>query len=326
MKLRWILFLLFTFLLLPCCLPIAGGQAAEEWPSAVERITYLSSADNTKQPAMFYATATPKPKPLLVALHTWSSDYTQETSLPYAKWCIEHDWVLIHPNFRGPNQRPEATGSELVVKDILSAVDYAKRRASVDDTRIYLVGASGGGYTSLLMAGRAPEVWAGVSAWVPITDLTAWYYESKQANRKFAQEIAASCGGVPEEGSAAKRECRKRSPITYIERASQIPLDINAGIHDGHTGSVSISHSLRAFNMVSAERDRVAETDIIYFVNEAKVPAHLQSGESYPAYGTKPILFRRQSGNARVTIFDGGHEIDTDAALNWLAGRRKSGR
>ena len=35
------------------------------------------------------------------------------------------------------------------------------------------------------------------------------------------------------------------------------------------------------------------------------------------------ILFRRQTGPARVTIFEGGHELDPAAAFAWLATKRK---
>jgi hypothetical protein len=30
------------------------------------------------------------------------------------------------------------------------------------------------------------------------------------------------------------------------------------------------------------------------------------------------VLFRRTSGNARITVFDGGHEIVHEAWLTWL--------
>lgn len=43
-----------------------------------------------------------------------------------------------------------------------------------------------------------------------------------------------------------------------------------------------------------------------------------------PLFGSTRILFRRTSANARVTIFDGGHDILPAAGLNWLAGQVKS--
>lgn len=35
------------------------------------------------------------------------------------------------------------------------------------------------------------------------------------------------------------------------------------------------------------------------------------------------MLFRREAGPARITVFDGSHEGDIKGALAWLAGRRK---
>ena len=296
-------------------------SAPKGWPNVVKEIKYLSAADQTQQPALFYAPREKnKPVPLLVGLHTWSGDYRQASSISYVKWCIDKKWGFIHPNFRGPNRTPEATGSELVVKDILSAVEFAKKNAAVDENRIYLIGASGGGYASLLMAGRAPELWAGVSAWVPISDLAKWHAETSKRKLRYAGEIEKSIGGKPVAGSKALTEARKRSASTYLKWAKEVNLDINAGITDGHNGSVPISHSLEAFNILSAEKDRISPKLIEEFTLKAKVPVGLSRQAVTDAdYGTKKVLFRRQSGTARVTIFQGGHEIIPEAGLQWLA-------
>jgi hypothetical protein len=282
----------------------------------------MSSADATSQPALFYAPKTKKPCPLLIALHTWSHDYT-ELNPSYAKWCIEKNWVLIYPNFRGPNNNPQATGSDKVVKDIISAVDYAKANANIDTSRIYLAGESGGGYTALLMAGRCPDIWAGVSAWAAITDLKQWYFQCKKSGRKYADDIVKSCGGIPDQSLAVDFEYKNRSPVTHLQNAVNLPLDINAGIMDGHTGSVPVSHSLRAFNVLASKHDRISESDIKYFVEKAEVPPHLKMAVKDATYGEKKPLFRKTSRKTRLTIFDGGHEIVYKAALTWLEKQKK---
>ena len=309
----------------------SSGQAADakpapkSWPPEVREIRYASPVDDSQQPAIYYDSGSKKKRPLLVALHTWSGDFRQTMSVPYARWCIEKDWILIHPNFRGRNTTPEAMGSELAVADILSAVGHAKAHAAVDESRIYLVGASGGGYASLLMAGRAPKIWAGVSSWVPINDLQAWYFETRERKLGYADHIVKATGGVPEKGSAAAEECRRRSAATYLKKARGVRLDINAGIHDGHTGSVPVSHTLNAFNLVARKSDRLSEAQIDFFTEERSVPAALESEvETDWAYGGKKVLFRRRSGAARVTIFEGGHEIIPEAALKWLARQQKA--
>ena len=307
---------------------VASGAVTESggaWSKAVQSINYLSAADKTGQPMMFYKPQVDAPRPLLVALHSWSNNYRQKESVIYAEWCIANDWIFIHPNFRGPNNRPQATGSELVIGDVLSAIDYAKANARVDESRIYAVGWSGGGFLGLLLAGRAPEIWAGVSAWVPISDLNAWYEESRRLGTKYVREIAASCGGNPAGKGAAADECRKRSPITYLERARGIQIDINHGIRDGRNNGdpVPIGQSLIAFNLLAAPQDRFTEDQITYFTREAQVPTALRSETTDPSYGGLKILFRRQSGNARITVFDGAHDKNTEAAFRWLNRQRK---
>jgi len=67
---------------------------------------------------------------------------------------------------------------------------------------------------------------------------------------------------------------------------------------------------------------RIGEADIAYIVARAAIPPHLAGDWSDPLYGERRVLFRRQSGNARITLFDGGHEIIYGAALGWLGGCR----
>ena len=305
-----------------------GSGLPSTWPAQVQTIAFVSSVDGSEQAAAFYHSGAPGVKPLLVALHTWSYDTDQEMSIPYAEWCIAHDWILIAPSFRGPNNRPEATGSELAVQDVLDAVAYAEGHAPVDPGRVYLAGVSGGGHMALLVAGRAPDRWTAASAWVPITDLAAWHAECRAAGRPYAGDLERSCGGAPGASPAIDAQYRARSPLTYLHPGLRTPLDINAGILDGHTGSgrsgsVPISHTLRAFNAVAAPEDRISDAEIAHFVEQAAVPPGIRGEWSDPLYGDKRVLFRRASSNARVTIFDGGHEIIYEAALSWLAAHVK---
>ena len=290
------------------------------WPEEIQEIKYRSASDDTDQPALHFAPSTKEARPLLVGLHSWSSDYRQANT-SYGKWAVNHDWHFIHPNFRGRNRTPSSMGSELAVQDILSAVSWARQQGNVDPNRIYVIGASGGGYASLLMAGRAPELWAGVSAWVPISDLVKWHAETAARKLRYAGEIEAALGGhKPVPGTSAHADALKRSAITYMARARGVNLDINAGITDGHNGSVPISHSLEAFNALAAPRDQLSSALIGEFVKTAKVPAALRKETAVDAsYGRKTVLFRRKSGAARVTIFQGGHEIIPEAGLQWLA-------
>jgi lysophospholipase L1-like esterase/dienelactone hydrolase len=304
---------------------IVTKPAPKGWPKEIKELTYQASIDQSSQPMLMLAAKAGEKRPLLVALHTWSGTYAQADGEPaYARWCIENDWYFIHPDFRGPNLTPDACGSEKVVQDILDAVEYMKKHYNIDSDRIYLVGVSGGGYAALLMAGRAPELWAGVSAWASISDIRAWWEQKSAPASKYAANIEQAVGGRPDQNKSAARECVKRSPITYLDKAAGVNLDINAGVTDGHQGgSVPFTHSLYAFNQVVPEKDRIGSGFIEAFYSKQALPEGSPKANADPLYGTKQVVFRKVSGHTRVTLFQGGHEIIHQAALNWLAEQRK---
>ncbi|MDD2709175.1 MAG: prolyl oligopeptidase family serine peptidase [Verrucomicrobiae bacterium] len=210
-----------------------------------------------------------------------------------------------------------------MVKDVLGAVEYAKKNANVDSSRIYLVGVSGGGMAALLMAGRAPGVWTAVSSWCPIFDLKDWHRETLARKLVYAQMIEKSCGGAPGSGAAVDEEYRKRSPSTWLDQAKSVPLDINTGIADGHKGSVPVSHSLKAFNVLAATDGRIAETDIAAICAAPQMPPGLLPTPDDPLYRRGKALYRKISGQTRVTVFEGGHAILAEAALAWLEKQRR---
>jgi poly(3-hydroxybutyrate) depolymerase len=310
-----------------------AASLPKAWQGA-EEVRIPRSGGGEPQPAVFYVPPGAEPRsegpaaPLLVALHTWSGDYRQETGAAYLAECQRRRWVLVHPDFRGPNVRPEACGSEQAVEDVLDAVAFARRQAKVDDSRIYLVGASGGGYMALVMAHRAPWLWAGVSSWVPIADLARWHRQSKEADppRKYYRDLEAVFGGPPDtdERQAAYRQ---RSPLFHLSAARGVPIDLNAGIHDGHTGSVPIDHTLDAFNVLAAANGRpearIPQERIEQMVREQAVPSELAGIPEEDPARTHAILYQRTAGPARVTLFEGGHEIEVRAALDWLERQRK---
>ena len=301
-------------------------SAPKGYPEGVSEIRYRSNGDDSEQAALFWQPEANEKRPLLVALHTWSSDYKQAGGeAKYAEWCQKAGWVFIHPNFRGPNRSPQAMGSYLAVADILSAVEYAREQADIDDRRIYCIGVSGGGHASLLMAGRAPDLWAGVSAWCGISDIATWHEQCTDTKfSKYAGDIEKSLGGTPD-NDKRRIAAIHRSPVNWLPRAAKVNLDINHGIHDGRTGSVPFTHSLHAFNAVVTKARPPAA------INADAIEAFYQSQKSPDSNAAKDALypdgqqpaFRRNAGNTRVTIFEGGHEILHDAALNWLAAQVK---
>lgn len=311
--------------LFACALP-AGPQAAE--PAAAE-VAIPSTRDGEKQPALLYvppragAASQAPPVPLLVFLHSWSARYNESESVKDAlAECRRRGWVFLSPNFRGPNDRPEACGSELAMQDVLDAVAFARGQARIDRHRIWILGGSGGGHMALMMSSRAPRLWAAVSVWVPISDLAAWHTFSKSAGSRYHAMLEKCCGGPPGEPAAA-REYRARSPLFRLGRARGLRIAIDAGIRDGHEGSVPISHSLLAFNALAkangAEACMLSPAEIEEFTRHARVPRQLKIEVEDEPERKRTVLFRRTAGPVRLTIFDGGHAIDVHTGMNWLA-------
>lgn len=321
-------------------------QNTSTWPKEITEIYVKSSLDATSQTSLFYEPfpSRDSSRPLLVALHTWSTDYkSTQGQTSFAEWCIRHGWFFLHPNFRGPNTNPSACGSIWAIQDVVDAVEYVCHQAkvtTVDPKRIYVVGVSGGGHMALLLAARHSTLWAGVSVWAPISDVHAWWQQrafpksrdnSPKAFMKYARNIENVVGGTPNDNEAAYLECQKRSPLTYLspETANAVNLDINAGILDGRGsgGSVPFTHSLHAFNQLCPKDDKFTQRWINEFYETQQCPSNLyfqanESEEDFLFQG-RTIYFRRVQDSARVTIFEGGHEVLHVAALNWLKQQQK---
>ena len=300
-------------------LPVERSSSA----AVREEILVTSSIDQTQQPSYLILPdgfdKNGPPAPLLVCLHTWSGNVEQrrtETELE----CGKRGWFFLFPHFRGPNNTPDGCGSPKAQRDILDAVDWVLERYPIDEKRIYLTGASGGGHMSMLMAGRYPDRWTAVSAWVGISDLAAWH--SKHAQTGYGEMIRASCGGSPGESAEVDQQYRNRSPITWLHQAVDVPLDLAAGVHDGHKGSVPIRHTLEAFNVVAKALGEpvVSEEEILQLSRPNGRLDNPKAGDTVEdAVLGRAVYLRRKAGKARVTIFEGGHEGISAAALDWLA-------
>lgn len=294
------------------CALIALSSGAEPMLGEV-----TSSMDGAVQALGIAPASTESPRPLLVVLHHWSVSLERFDSTDWIDAAAKVDWHLLLPDFRGANNRPEACGSMLARQDILDAVDYALERYPVDESRIYLAGVSGGGHMAMVMAAHAPERWAAVSAWAGISDLAAWHAETKTANLKYFRDIESVVGGPPGASAEIDAELTLRSPVHHLAKVKDLPVDIATGIHDGHMGSVPIHHSIDAFNAIAEARgDARVDTETITMLSEqdyAEAPAFIDE-----TYG-RGIHLRREAGDSRITIFEGGHEGIPGAAIAWLA-------
>jgi dipeptidyl aminopeptidase/acylaminoacyl peptidase len=295
---------------------------ADELPKQ-SRAETVSKLDGEKQPILYWApeSASQQPTPLFVFLHSWSADYTQDNS----KWmveCVRRNWIWIHPNFRGINQTPKACGSRFARQDILDAIKFAREKWQVDNARVYIAGVSGGGHMSLLMAGHHPEEFSAVSAWVGPMDMIEWhkFHTLNGKPDKYAQMIELSLGGPPGTSAEIDADYRDRSPVFNLSRTGDLPISILAGVQDGHSGSVPVSHSLHAFNAIAKANGTtvISEEDIQSLTKDRKLPNPQPSDFVEDSILGRQIHLQRTSGGSMVTIFEGGHESIPPSAFSWL--------
>lgn len=313
-----------AIVLLTMLLPFASGSEvhADEAPK-LALATTVSPLDGVEQPLLYWApeSASSQATPLLIFLHSWSSDYRQDNT----KWlveCAQRNWIWVHPDFRGINQTPKACGSKFARQDILDALKFARQKWNVDGRRVYLAGVSGGGHMSLLMAAHHPQLFTAVSSWVPPTDLIEWHrFHTKDGKpERYAQMIEASLSGPPGTSPAVDDDYRDRSPVFHLQNVSDLPVSILAGVQDGHSGSVPVSHSLIAFNRIAAAHGNplVSDGEIEQLRVQKMLTNPLASDLMEDEVLGRKIHLHRTSRSSSVTIFEGGHESIPAAAFNWL--------
>lgn len=261
-------------------------------------------------------------------MHSWSSPYQQQLNIPYGQWAQENGWGMIVPDFRGVNERPEATASDLAVADVLDAVDYGLAEGGGDEDLVYAIGFSGGGMMSLVMAGRAPERFAGVVAWVPIYDLGAWYARkvAEDPAGAYVGQIESSCGGPPLPGTAPGEECASRSPATVLDAAAEagVPVYIGAGLSDNN---VPASDAALSFIALAQDAERFDDAAVAALGSGTLPEGELVDAELNTFFGPEQpeVLLTRRSGAVTLAIFEGEHEMLYDPGLQWMASGAPAG-
>ncbi len=286
------------------------------WDSDFKLVDIQSTLDNSQQKAYFFKSKSAIPGPLVVSLHSWSGTYEQKDEL--AALSKAKDLNYIHPDFRGVNWTKDACCSDLAIQDIDDAIDYAIKNSKVDLSRIYVIGSSGGGYATLATFMKSKHTIRRFSAWVPISDLIAWYAQSKIMGTKYAENIL-DC--TSSKDSLNLEIAIKKSPIywkTPVEKLNTTELQIFAGVYDGIQGSVPITHSINFYNKIL--KDKLVN-DSTLFVSDSEKLYLLEFRKALGDLGSiadRKVFLKKQSGNIGLTIFEGNHEMLTEYAFNEL--------
>jgi len=299
---------------------LLANLAFAQRPDFLKKDSIQSSLDGNVQVFYYDKPTITSPQPLVVELHSWSNTADSQKDM-VATQVHAKGWNYIFPNFRGVNNHPKACCSEFVIADIDEAIDWALKNMKVDAKHIYIIGTSGGGYATLAMYMKSRHTIHTFSAWASISDLEAWYRESSERKNKYAAEIV-KCIGAGETFDAQK--AKERSPLfwkTPVKKRKKSTLQIYAGIHDGYTGSVPISHSIHFYNKLltdAHEKDKSLYVSAEDAATMLKTQSFLTLNPSKLIEG-RAILYKKTSKKITLTIFEGTHEILKNAAVELLS-------
>lgn len=311
---------------LRCCGSIAVGRVNAvwddvnegRWPDGFETASIPSSLDGVKQRLKFYVPAQRDGGGvILVSLHTWSGRYHQYD--PLAHVAKEKGWAYIRPDARGHNNHPDACLSDKVIADIDDALDFVKNKLGAENhQQLHVVGVSGGGYTALGMYARSKHRIDSMQTWVPISDLSRWHSESREAGSSYFKDIERCTGSL---GRPNKLEMDKRSPINWLEKPQmETKLRVYAGIKDGHTGSVPISHSIDYFNrlvkLAGREESMVSQEQRAWLLTQGRSTNFL--GKADNMIDGRSVIYEADTPEVSILLFDGGHEMLPYAAARQL--------
>ena len=311
-------------------LSILASPVSAQVPSEPGRhlVEIESSVDGSRQPSYVILPSGFRSggaaRPLVVSLHSWSFDVEQRWP-DLEREVEERGWIYLFPDFRGRNDHIEACASDVAQRDVIDALDWMIEHYPIDAERIYLTGVSGGGFMTLAMAASYPTRWTAASAWIPLSDLRAWY--DFHAGDSYGEMTRQCVGGDPADDPEIGAEMERRSPLPRLANAVDLPLEIAAGGFDGHDGTpVPVWHSLAAFNVIA---EAVGEPTITAqeMAELARHEPRLQNPTASDlvedsSFGRR-IFLRRYAGEARVTIFDGAHEGIPTAAIAWFEAHPK---
>jgi predicted peptidase len=299
------------------------GQKPNEssYQSALNKDSIRSSMDGYNQVFYYYKSTDKKAKPLIVQLHSWSYPADSLKTIDLDLIAKDKNYNYVFPNFRGVNNHPKACCSDFVISDIDECIDWALKNMNVDKKQIYVIGYSGGGYATLSMYMKSRHTIKSFSAWASISDITAWYAQSLASRNKYAGEII-SCTGAGNKFDSLK--ANERSPLfwtTPVKKRKKSTLQIFAGIHDGHfPGVVPISQSIDFYNKIIHDYKEkniskyVSKEDEIQMVETQAFP----SADTSKKIDGKTIYYQKSSKKVMLTIFEGGHDMLSRQALEYI--------
>ncbi len=224
----------------------------------LEKISFKSNADGLTVPAYVFSPLTTKGKgehPAIVWVYGGIHDFFGINYFPFIAEAVEQGYVVIAPEYRGASGYGEDYYNALdyggyEVNDAVSAAEYMIAKVpAVDPKRIGIMGWSHGGLISLLAVTReAPELFATVVAFVPVTNLVfRMAYKGPDYQAIFTKQLRIN--GLPHE---KRNVYLSRSPLYQIDKL-QIPALVIVATNDDDVDFVEAEMLVHALQVKKPE-------------------------------------------------------------------------
>jgi dipeptidyl aminopeptidase/acylaminoacyl peptidase len=147
------------------------------------------------------------------------------------QYLVNQGFFVIAPNYRGSSgsgkdfmdaNLHDLGGGDL--DDVVSAADWLVKTGYVDTKKIAVMGASYGGYLSMMAVTKAPDRFA---AGVPMIPFVNWFTEIENADPALREYFSATMGDPVKD----KARLQERSPINFVDQI-KVPLLLLAGGND----------------------------------------------------------------------------------------------
>jgi hypothetical protein len=166
---------------------------------------------------------------------------------------------------------------------------------------------SGGGYATLTMFMKSKHKINKFSSWVPLSDLIQWYKEAQEKGMKYDDEIL-SCTNS-ENGILNKQIAKERSPLymdTPIHKFEYSQMEIYAGINDK---TIPFTHSTNFYNKLVNDLMVTDSTKYVTYYETLDILQNRNPLGNYPEIANRKVILKKEIGNLKLILFDGGHEI-----------------
>ena len=179
-----------------------------------------------------------------------------------AQWLANRGYAVLQVNFRGSTgygkQFLNAGNREWAGKmhdDLIDGVNWLVQQGIADPKKVAIMGASYGGYATLVGLTFTPEVFAAGVDLVGISNIITWFNSIPPTGRRRSNVRAAR--GRPDK---EEEFLKSRSPLFFVDRI-KVPLLIGQGANDVRVVQAESDQIVAALRQANKPVEYVVYTD-----------------------------------------------------------------